>query len=77
MTRPSKSVVKRSPEVTPVFSVEEIISASILLVVISNTVVESFSISLVADATVVETVVRGTFVVTTGSGIAVVSSIGT
>ena len=76
MTRPSKSVVKRSSEVTPVFSVEEIIS-SILLVVISNTVVESFWISSVADATVVETVVRGTVVVTTGSGIAVVSSIGT
>ena len=68
-------VVIRSPEVTPIFSVEEIISPSVLLVK-SDTVVESFSLSSVTDATVVETVVCRTVVVTTGSVIAVVSSIG-
>ena len=47
------------------------------MVVKSNTVVESFSLSSVNDTTVVETVVCGTVVVTSGSGVVVVFSIGT
>ena len=74
MARLSSSVVIRSSEVTPIFPVE--ISVTMLLVVKSNTVVESFSLSSVNDTTVVETVVCGTVVVTSGFGVVVVSSIG-